>query len=379
MMMDADILIIGAGSVGMAAGYHAARRGARVLLLDEGHPPHALGSHHGSTRLTRTAYGEGAAYIPLLLRARALWAELEQLSGEPLFDPCGVLNLGVADSPFLAQVERSAADYKLALETENAAGIEARWPGWRVPAGFVGGFEPDAGVLYCERALSAWRRLGAGHGACLLGGRIVTGLRAFSGGVEAELADGARLTAARVLVCAGQRVAPLMASLGLALPLQRVRKTFAWYRAESGRYGPGAFPGFSADLADAIYYGFPTLNGEGLKLGRHDAGQPLAPGEPLLPFGACAEDRAELDAFVRRFLPGVGECLEGKVCHYIRTPDEHFLLDRHPEFEQVFYASACSGHGFKFAGVLGEAFAHWMLDGEPGFDLSPFALSRFGA
>ncbi|MFH7565685.1 MULTISPECIES: N-methyl-L-tryptophan oxidase [Oceanimonas] len=377
--MDTDILIIGAGSVGMAAGFHAVRHGARVILLDEGHPPHVLGSHHGSTRLTRTAYGEGAAYIPLLLRARTLWSELEQLSGERVFEPTGVLNLGVSGSPFLAQVERSAAEYGLALEMESASGIEARWPGWHVPAGVTGGFEPDAGVLYCERALKAWHRLGTERGAQLLGGRTVIGLRAFSGGVEAELADGTRLTAAQVLVCAGQRVAPLMASLGLSLPLQRVRKTFAWYRAGVGRYGPAAFPGFSADLADAIYYGFPALNGEGLKIGRHDAGQPLAPGEPLAPFGFFEEDRAELDAFVRTYLPEVGECLEGKVCHYIRTPDEHFLLDRHPEFERVFYASACSGHGFKFAGVLGEVFSHWMLDGEPSFDLSPFALSRFGA
>ncbi|AEY01944.1 N-methyltryptophan oxidase [Oceanimonas sp. GK1] len=376
--MDADILIIGAGSVGMAAGFYAARRGARVLLLDEGHPPHALGSHHGSTRLTRTAYGEGAAYIPLLLRAKTLWTELEQLSGERLFEPCGVLNLGVADSPFLAQVERSAAEYSLALELESAAGITARWPGWHLPADLVGGFEPGAGVLYCEQALRAWHRLGTAHGARLLGGRTVTGLRAVSGGVEAALADGGRVTAGRVLVCAGQRVAPLMASLGLVLPVQRVRKTFAWYQADAGRYGLGVFPGFSAVLNDAIYYGFPTLSGEGLKIGRHDAGQPLAPGEPLAPFGFYAEDRAELDAFVRTYLPGVGEWLEGKVCHYLRTPDEHFILDRHPELDRVFYASACSGHGFKFAGVLGEVFAHWMLDGEPGFDLSPFALSRFG-
>ncbi|MCT7656360.1 FAD-dependent oxidoreductase [Oceanimonas sp. NS1] len=227
--------------------------------------------------MTRTAYGEGEAYIPLLLRARALWAELEQLSGERLFEPCGVLNLGVADSPFLAQVRRSAAEYGLALEQESAAGIEARWPGWRLPAGFSGGYEPEAGVLYCERALSAWHRLGSAQGARLLGGRTVTGLKAIPGGMGVELADGERFTAAQVLVCAGQRVAPLMAQLGLHLPLQRVRKTFAWYRADVMRYGPAAFPGFSADLANAVYYGFPTLNGEGFKIGRHDAGQPLNP------------------------------------------------------------------------------------------------------
>ncbi|PSJ48076.1 N-methyl-L-tryptophan oxidase [Zobellella endophytica] len=376
--MDADVLIIGAGSVGMAAGFYLARRGARVVLLDEGEPPHTLGSHHGSTRLTRTAYGEGAAYIPLLLRARVLWDELERLSGERLVEPCGVVNLGVADSPFLAQVVRSAAEYRLPLEQRRASQAMAHWPGWRLPADFASRFEPEAGVLYCERALTAWRELGQRQGALLLGGRAVTGLRAQAGGVVAELNDGSRLTAAKMLVSAGQRVAPLLAQLGLVLPLQRVRKTFAWYEADPGRYGPDVFPGFSAVLAEAIYYGFPTLDGAGLKLGRHDGGQPLAPGEPLAPFGAYREDREELDTFVRTYLPQVGSFIEGKVCHYIRTPDEHFILDRHPEHGQVFFASACSGHGFKFAGVLGELFAHWMLDGEPGFDLAPFRLARFG-
>ena len=376
--MDADIVVVGAGSVGLAAGFFLAQRGARVVLVDEGEPPHTLGSHHGSTRLTRTAYGEGAAYIPLLLRARTLWRELEQLSGELLFEPCGVLNLGVADSPFLAQAALSAAQYGLALEPQTAAGIETRWPGWRLPPEWRGGYEPEAGVLYCERALAAWHRLGKEGGARLLAGQAVTGLRVRPGRVEVERADGSRLSAAKALVCAGQRVAPLLAQLGLTLPLQRVRKTFAWYEADPGRYGPEVFPGFSAVLADAIYYGFPTLEGAGLKLGRHDGGQLMAPGEPLAPFGAFEEDRAELDAFVQARLPGVGEFIEGKTCHYIRTPDEHFILDRHPEHDQVYFASACSGHGFKFAGVLGELFAHWMLDGDPGFDLAPFRQARFG-
>lgn len=375
--MDADVLIIGAGSVGMAAGFYLARKGARVILLDEGEPPHTLGSHHGSTRLIRYAYGEGAAYIPLLLRARSLWQELEQLGGERLFEPCGVVNMGAAGSPFLTQVVRSASEYQLTLAQLNAAQTMARWPAWRLPSDISACFEPDAGVLYCERALSSWRRLGQERGAVLLGGQRVTDVVVRGRQVTVSTAAGLQLNAARVLVSAGQRVAPLLAGLDLSLPLQRVRKTFAWYRADEQHYGPAVFPGFSADLPGAIYYGFPTLDGEGFKVGRHDGGQLLAPDQPLLPFGAYAEDSEELDAFVRPYLPGIGEMITGRACHYIRTPDEHFILDRHPEHEQVFIASACSGHGFKFASVLGELFAGWMLDGEPGFDLSPFSLARF--
>ncbi|ATG74305.1 N-methyltryptophan oxidase [Zobellella denitrificans] len=376
--MQADIMVIGAGSVGLAAGYQLARRGARVVLLDEGAPPHALGSHHGSTRLIRYAYGEGARYVPLLLRARRLWQELEAESGEPLLLPCGVLNLGRADSPFIHQVAASAREYGLALEQVARDEIARRWPAWQLPAGLAGAFEPEAGVLYCERALLAWRRLAERAGARLLEHSAVRALSMDSkGGVTASTAQG-EIRASKALLCAGQHTVTLLAGLGLSLPLTRVRKTFAWYRADEKAMGPGCFPGFSADLAEGIYYGFPTLDGAGFKLGRHDGGQPLAPGEPLAPFGAFEEDRAELDAVVRAYLPGVGELIEGKACHYIRTPDEDFILDRHPEHERLFFASACSGHGFKFAAVLGELFAHWMLDGDPGFDLAPFRLARFG-
>ncbi|WP_445398215.1 N-methyl-L-tryptophan oxidase [Zobellella sp. An-6] len=376
--MKADVMVIGAGSVGLAAGYQLARQGARVVLLDEGAPPHALGSHHGSTRLIRYAYGEGARYVPLLLRARRLWQELEAESGESLLLPCGVLNLGRDDSPFIRQVAASAREYGLALEQVERNEIARRWPTWRLPVGQAGAFEPEAGVLYCERALLAWRRLAERAGARLLEHSAVRALRIDSEGrVIAKTGQG-ELGADRALICAGQHSARLLAGLGLTLPLTRVRKTFAWYRADEQAMGPGRFPGFSADLAEGIYYGFPTLDGAGFKLGRHDGGQPLAPGEPLVPFGAFEEDRAELDAVVQAYLPQVGSFIEGKACHYIRTPDEDFILDRHPEHEQLFFASACSGHGFKFAGVLGELFAHWMLDGDPGFDLAPFRLTRFG-
>ncbi|WP_375058138.1 N-methyl-L-tryptophan oxidase [Zobellella sp. DQSA1] len=376
--MQADIMVIGAGSVGLAAGYQLARRGARVVLLDEGAPPHALGSHHGSTRLVRYAYGEGARYVPLLLRARRLWQDLEAESGESLLLPCGVLNLGRADSLFIQQVAASAREYGLALEQLEGDAIGRRWPAWCLPEGQGGAFEPQAGVLYCERVLLAYRRLAERAGARLLEYSAVRTLRIDGeGGVRASTARG-EVHAGKVLICAGQHSARLLAGLGLSLPLTRVRKTFAWYRADEQAMGPGCFPGFSADMAQGIYYGFPTLDGAGFKVGRHDGGQLLAPGEPLTPFGALAEDRVELDAFVHRYLPGVGELIEGKACHYIRTPDEDFILDRHPEHEQVFFASACSGHGFKFASVLGELFAHWMLDGDPGFDLAPFRLARFG-
>ncbi|WP_116472933.1 N-methyl-L-tryptophan oxidase [Zobellella maritima] len=375
--MDADVLIVGAGSVGMATGFYLARKGARVILLDEAEAPHSLGSHHGSTRLIRYAYGEGAAYIPLLLRARVLWQELEQLAGKRLFEPCGVVNLGTSGSPFLAQVVRSASEYQLTLEQLDATQTMARWPAWQLSPDIRGGFEPDAGVLYCERALSAWRRLGQARGAVLLGGQQVTELKAVGGQITAGTASGLQLKATRVLVSAGHRVAPLLAGLGLPLPLQRVRKTFAWYHADESVHDPAALSGFSADLPGGIFYGFPTLEGAGLKVGRHDGGQPLEPEQPLLPFGAYDEDQEELNGFVRRYLPGAGEMIAGKACHYVRTPDEHFILDRHPEHQQLFIASACSGHGFKFASVLGELFASWMLDGETGFDLSPFSLDRF--
>lgn len=138
--MKYDLIIIGSGSVGAAAGYYATRAGQNVLMIDAHMPPHTEGSHHGDTRLMRHAYGEGERYVPLVLRAQALWDELAQISGEPVFERTGVVNLGPSESSFLANVEQSARQFNLNLERLDAAAVMKRWPEIQVPEGYIGLF-----------------------------------------------------------------------------------------------------------------------------------------------------------------------------------------------------------------------------------------------
>ena len=114
--MEYDLIIVGSGSVGAAAGFYATQAGLKVLMIDSAMPPHKGASHHGQTRIIRHAYGEGERYVPLVLRAQALWEQLAELTGERIFRPCGVLNLGPAESAFLANVRRSAETYGLPIE-----------------------------------------------------------------------------------------------------------------------------------------------------------------------------------------------------------------------------------------------------------------------
>lgn len=157
--MTYDLIIIGSGSVGAAAGYYATRAGLKVLMTDAHMPPHNEGSHHGNTRLIRHAYGEGEKYVPLVLRAQQLWDELNTLTGEAVFERTGVVNFGPADSAFLANVAASAAQWKLALEKLDAASLMARWPEIRVPDDYIALYEPTPAYYtasWRSKAGSSW-------------------------------------------------------------------------------------------------------------------------------------------------------------------------------------------------------------------------------
>lgn len=372
-----DTLIIGAGSVGMAAGYFLSRAGQRVLLLDAGDPPHDAGAHHGSTRLIRHAYGEGAGYVPLALRAQQLWLDLEQQTGTPIFAPTGVLNIGDADEPFITEVQRGAALNGLRLDLLDGATASKRWPAWRLDAHQVVCHEPDAGVLFCEEAVRGYRRLATQAGAVVRPHTTIAHIEADDTHVVAVTSQGERYDARHAIVCAARSSHALLRELGIVTPVTRLRKTFAWFDADSSRFGQTAFPGFSMSSELGQFYGFPDLENAGLKVGRHDGGQILDADASIAPFGAYAEDADDLQRFVARYLPDAGALRVGKTCQYIMTPDSDFIVDRLPGHPNLHVATGFSGHGFKFASALGEALSECVIDGASRADLSLFSLARF--
>lgn len=189
--MKYDLIIIGSGSVGAAAGYYATRAGLNVLMTDAHMPPHQHGSHHGDTRLIRHAYGEGEKYVPLVLHAQMLWDELSRHNeDDPIFVRSGVINLGPADSAFLANVAHSADQWQLNVEKLDAQGIMARWPEIRVPDNYIGLFETDSGFCAANWRLKPRIQLAKEAGCAQLFNCPVTAIRHDDDGVTIETADG---------------------------------------------------------------------------------------------------------------------------------------------------------------------------------------------
>jgi N-methyl-L-tryptophan oxidase len=360
--------------MGMSAGYYLARRGVKTLLVDAFDPPHTQGSHHGESRLIRHAYSGDPAYIDLALRADTLWKEVEQLSGTELLVRSGVLNL--ADravhsfSGRLAEAEKR----KVRVQQLDAEEIRRRWPALNIPESFAAMYEPDAGYLYSERCVSAYRQLALESGSELLANTLVLNITAREGSVTIHTTNG-DYHGATVILSAGAWFGALEPFMHL--PIKPIRKVVGWFES-SPAFAAGSFPGFTLGTEEGGYYGFPSIDGAGLKIGRHDTGLEWKPGTELAPFGSEASDEDDLRRVLKSYMPGAaGRLLKGSVCKYEHTPDEDFIIDRHPLHTNVLIAGGFSGHGFKFSSVVGEILADLAIHGVTSHNIQPFSLVRF--
>jgi monomeric sarcosine oxidase len=369
-----DCIVLGAGGVGSGALYHLARRGARALGLDRFPPPHDRGSSHGETRIIRLAYFEHADYVPLLRRAYELWKELEEETGKELYLETGLLQVGPPGGAVVPGLRRAASGHGLELEELGAGEVEARFAGFRVPPSMVGMFERRAGALRVEECVRAHLDAARRRGAEL---RIeeARGFRFAGGGVEVETEGG--LHRARSLIVAPGAWAPgVLRDLGLRLQVRR--KALLWYEAEAGAYrAEHGSPAFLYEMPAGIFYGFPDFGG-GVKVGEHTGGEAVA--DPLsVDRGLRREEREIVESFLAAQLPRVTPRLHKHVvCLYTMTPDEHFVVDRHPRHPQVAFAAGLSGHGFKFTSVLGEALADLALDGKTRLPIGFLSCRRKG-
>jgi sarcosine oxidase len=369
-----DVIVVGLGAMGSAAACHLARRGQRVLGLDRFTPPHTLGSSHGRTRIIREAYFEHPLYVPLVQRAYESWADLERESGRTLMLKTGGLMIGRPDGVVVTGARRSAEEHRLHHAVLTAGEVRARFPALRPDDDMIAVWEPRAGVLFPEACIEAHLETARRHGATLRYDEPVTRWEPAGSGVRVATAQG-DYAAACLLLSAGSWTRSLLP--GLDPPLVVERQVIYWFTParHAERFAPARCPIHLWEHEPGRYfYGFPDL-GDGVKLARHHEGEPADPD---------TIDRevhpGEIEAMRRlasRYLPDAGGPLRSNaVCMYTNTPDEHFLIDRHPEHAQVLIASPCSGHGFKFASALGETVADLLTTGRTRFDLSLFGMRR---
>lgn len=374
--MNADVIIIGAGSMGMAAGYYLAKQNKKVVLIDPHDPPHTKGSHHGETRLIRHAYGEGESYVPMALRAQELWLELEKEANRKIFHQTGVLNFGTPDSDFLKNVRRSVEIHSLPADFLTAEEVNERWPGFQLSDELTSCYEPDSGILMSEEAIRAYRELAEQHGAELLMNTHIQKVTASDHAVTVTAAD-RTITGRKLIITAGKGTNTVLKLLGQQLPLQPMRTNVSWFQADAALHNPSAFPAWAYDDGETGFYGFPDIGGAGLKIGDHNAGFPISPDEELTPFGEEPDDGQYVGEFLRQHMRIEPVHLKGQACIYTNSPDEDFIIDHLPGHQSIIVACGFSGHGFKFASAVGEILSDLAMNRKTKTDIAAFAISRF--
>jgi len=374
-MVHYDAIVLGTGGIGSAALYHLARRGVRAIGIDRFHPPHDRGSSHGHTRVIRQAYFEHPDYVPLLFESYRLWRDLERHTGRQLLHQIGLVEIGPADGVVVPGVLRAAEQHQLTIELLSAAEIERRWPGLRVSDPLVGVYEPTAGFLLVEECVAAHLEAAHDAGAELLPNTEVLNWSAGERGVSVLTSRG-EFAAEHLIITAGAWAGQLLAEL--RIPLTVRRKSLFWFATDSAHYDiMSDFPIFLFELPDGVFYGFPKLDPRGVKIAEHSGGRVVK--DPLMVDRSIdsEEQRRSLDILARH-LPAVSPRMSDHcVCLYTMSPDEHFIVDHHPAHANVAAAAGLSGHGFKFAPVLGQALADLVLDGGTDLPIEFLSLARF--
>lgn len=379
-----DLIVVGLGAVGSAAVCQAAMRGARVLGVDRFEPPHAFGSSHGETRITRQAVGEGAQFVPLVLRSNVLWRALEDATGERLLVENGGLILrdgaetAGAGAAFYQRTVDCARRFGIEHQILSPDKIQERFPQFVMQPGGEGYLEAGAGYLMPERCISAQLKVAAARGAELRTGETVTNIITDGSGVVVQT-DRSRYSSASVVLTPGPWMADWARTICGLEPAHFAvyRQTLYWFALEQAdaRFSAEQMPIFlwSSSQVEKGFYGFPSLDGVSLKMATEQFVTLSAAGDGA---AAVAPEQAQrfYDEYIRVSLRGVSSrCLRTTTCLYTVVPDHGFLIDHGVDSERVWFASACSGHGFKHSAAVGEALAQKALGEAPVVDLRPFA------
>ncbi|MGW2346538.1 N-methyl-L-tryptophan oxidase [Streptomyces sp. NPDC001661] len=376
-----DVIVVGLGAMGSATAHRLARSGQRVLGLEQFAPAHALGSSHGGSRIYRQAYAEGADYVPLLLRAREGWDELSGLSGQNLFLPTGGLMIGRPDTALVSGTLHSAHAWELEHEVLSADDVARRFPTFRLAHDEVAVHENAAGVVRPELTVRACLDLAVGQGAELRFNEPVTDWQSLDTGGAVVTTRAGRYRAERLVLTPGAWAPGILAG---RVPLSVERRVMHWFQPIGGTdaFAPHRHPVHVWDdgTAEGEFYGFPALDGPagGVKVAFHGQGGPADPDE--LDRAVRADEIERMREALRTRLPALrGTHLRAAACMYVNTRDEHFVINAHPDYENVVMACGFSGHGFKFVPVVAEILSDLAVRGTTEHPIGLFDPHRLDA
>jgi sarcosine oxidase len=368
-----DAIVVGCGAMGASASYNLARRGLRVLTLERFGLNHELGSSHGKTRIIRLAYYEDSRYVPMLRRAFDSWRELETKSARTLLQMTGGLMVGKPDGELVAGVLGSAKAHGIPHRVLTASEAEEEFEAFSLDEDMCAVHENSAGILFPEECIRAFVDGANGAGCEVRFEEVVNRWTSSESGIEVESSKGKYQTD-RLVLCAGAWNSTLLANL---LPLQVERQVPFWFSSKGlPCFTPQEMPVFIFEEDQGrFYYGIPEV-GHGVKVARTHGGDS---GDPDNIRREVTEvDLAPVRGFISRRLRRLeGPPIASTTCLYTNTPDLNFVLGLHPDDPRVTIVSACSGHGFKFASVVGEVVADFATEKKTAFDVSFLGVERF--
>lgn len=376
-----DVIVVGVGSMGAATCSYLAAKGCKVLGLEQFDIiPHENGSHAGQSRIIRKAYFEHPDYIPLLQKAYVNWHKLEQATGEQVYFKTGLLYCGPANHKVIHAVKEAATSFNLALD--NAEGHSCLSAFTRNNDAEVI-LEHDAGFLLPEKSISLYLGEAKKSGAEIHTGEKVIEWSRNIGLIKVQTNKGT-YSAPKLIITAGAWADKLIKER--AIPLKVTRQVVIWAEPTNPSFFlPEKFPCWLAvdhDLKGA-WYGFPYLSGPqfpgpaGLKFALHYPADETNP-DYVNREVSNSELQSLIDAAGKYFSPATGKVVAVKTCLYTNTPDENFIIDRLPGYEEnILIACGFSGHGFKFASVVGEILADLALGGRTEMPIEFLSLSRF--
>ena len=362
--------------MGSATCWELARRGIRVLGLEQYSIPHDQGSSHGYSRMTRMAYYEHPSYVPLIRRAHELWSEIEASSGEKIFHKVGGLYMGRPDAPLIQGSLDSARRHGLQHELLNRQDLANRHGQFTVPDDWVGFVEAEAGFLLPELAICAFVRAALELGAIIRAQEQVVSWEENASGVSVTTSKG-NYSADRLVFTSGVWCSKLLPPVNLRLSITRQVVGWVWPH-EPAKFKLGALPVWLIDREDgSVYYGFPMITvSPGLKIAVH---APLTPTDPdRVTREVTTGDEETFRVCLQRYLPSAdGSLLAMRTCLYGNSPDGDFIIDRLPGSSRVVFAAGFSGHGFKFSSAIGEVLAELATTGNSRVPVDFLRLSRF--
>ena len=383
MTYDFEYLIIGAGGMGSAAAYHLASAGRSVLLLEQFQIGHTHGSSHGESRIIRLSY-DHVTYVQLAQAAYRLWADLAVDARQQVITPTGGLDLSAPLNPAFEACVASLSALHIRRELLNTIEARRRFPQFQVPDGAIGLYQADAGSLNPAQCVRLMVDQAVARGAVLQERTPARSIEVDEQGAQI-ITDDAVYHCRKLIVTAGPWTGPLLETLGVKLPLTVTHEHYAFFKPRHPEmFQPGRFPIFvhyglphGSEAQHIDHYGVPIVTHKGVKIGEHHAGPVVSADMRSLEADPARLQR--LSDYVRAMLPDTsGEVLEAVTCLYTNTPDQHFCIGALPGCPHVFTAAGFSGHGFKFAILVGRILADLATTGQTTYPLDLFSLKRWG-